>query len=772
MGQSALSESLRAVEAEIAAGHPDRALVLCQDVQTRYPRALPVQRVLGEVYLALRKPREALGALDRALAGNPEDARACCARALVHQIHGDSLAALAWYRRACDISPDDQVLRSAYHEMAAHLHQPSYQPTRMGLARLYLRGDLFPHAIREWQALLADQPDSLEAQVGLAETLWRARRTQEAAERSRRILGNAPSCVKALLFLAATEYDAGRADEARALLRRVAELDPEQKLAQALFADRLAAGDSAFARVMFGDEGASAQQRARSTGALSGVLDARVAGSAGGSRPASRPLNPPSAPAPAPAPAVQPYPTGGPIPDGIAASAGRPSALPPDFRTIFAETEYMLWSRDEDAASTGKVPAFERSRVDPFARSTSFVPPVLREQGSSLEDTEARAAINWIHWLQAQGARARESLSGRPGTGPLPDAFAPPSPPTVQPTPSPSGRLTQVPPPMPPAPPAESEQEWAAHQTEPLAPPSSEALRAMFAELGPEATSRRVVEGELVSAVDTNTVDADVVEAEAAAPLRPSDASPAQPVEATPAPESAQSWTDAQAATSWPTQTPLPGDEEPPDEAEAAGDADDAGVREAEVPVLTLESLERSFADSGFSSYELKPGELAVLSSDSVAGNGWHVTDAPQPALSPETTGQSDTPAYEPEPDDAVASVAEDMAAFVTEPEPEPDAEPRPAADDYPGRLELARRRRGDGRLDEALNDYRVVLKNAPDLLNDVVSELQESLSAAPDHPEIHRLLGDARIRQGDYLSALESYNRAVALTQTETQGS
>ena len=76
------------------------------------------------------------------------------------------------------------------------------------------------------------------------------------------------------------------------------------------------------------------------------------------------------------------------------------------------------------------------------------------------------------------------------------------------------------------------------------------------------------------------------------------------------------------------------------------------------------------------------------------------------------------------------------------------------------------------GVFDEALNDYRVVLKNAPDLLNDVVSELQESLSAAPDHPEIHRLLGDARIRQGDYLSALESYNRAVALTQTETQGS
>ncbi|MBF6591734.1 MAG: tetratricopeptide repeat protein, partial [Ktedonobacterales bacterium] len=140
--RTALSEDLRRVEAQIAAGHPDLALALCQEVQSHYPRALAVHRVLGEVYLALRKPREALGALDRALDGDPEDARACCARAIVHQMHGDSLAALAWYRRACDIRPDDTVLRSTYAELAAHLGQPPYSPTPVGLARLYLRGGL------------------------------------------------------------------------------------------------------------------------------------------------------------------------------------------------------------------------------------------------------------------------------------------------------------------------------------------------------------------------------------------------------------------------------------------------------------------------------------------------------------------------------------------------------------------------------------------------------------------------------------------------------
>jgi tetratricopeptide (TPR) repeat protein len=86
----------------------------------------------------------------------------------------------------------------------------------------------------------------------------------------------------------------------------------------------------------------------------------------------------------------------------------------------------------------------------------------------------------------------------------------------------------------------------------------------------------------------------------------------------------------------------------------------------------------------------------------------------------------------------------------------------------YPERLERARQRRSAGQIDQALNDYRLVLKNAPELLPDVMSDLNESLEEAPDHPELHRLLGDAYIRQGNYLQALEAYNRAVALTQAQ----
>lgn len=714
MGQTGLRESLRAVEAEIAAGRAEQALARIQDVQTRYPRALPVQRVLGEVYLAMRKSREALGALDRTLAGNPEDARACCARSIVNQIQGDTLAALAWYRRACDISPTDKMLRAAYRELASHLGQPPYAPSRMGLARLYLRGDLFAHAIREFETLIVEQPDALEAQVGLVESLWRAGQLARATEWRQRILANAPSCVKALLIGAVIELDAGRQEEAERLVRRVAELDPDQSIAQSLFEDRLAGGDRALRRLLFGEEAAPTDQAAPQAMGRPSVRSLPLGGAP--AEPATERLTtPPMSPGT------------GPLTQSTHTTAARGSALPPDFHTIFAETEYMLWGRDEAGGEAAMSGFQDRPRTDTFAHSAVVVPPVLREQGGSFEDTEARAALNWIHWLQAQGARPRDGRPTRPGTGPLAGPIvtgALPSrqQPAVQQAPwgGQTGPLV-----LPPV------------QTGPLPPPTPEALRQMFAELAPETVSRRVVEGDLVASSDT--------------------------VDAAPAP----AWSDMLASEAgWTMSDDLPNSmRDLPASALDGDDADEdgranghlAGVagedRETHQTPRTIEALEQSFAESGFSSIDLRPGELAALADQSQAGSDG------QAALPHVFSGPLVS---------AGVSWREPVVELEPEPEPEPvDEQPEPG--DYPGRLERARGRRAQGRLDDALGEYRVILKNAPDLLAEVVSELQESMMAAPDNPEVHRLLGDARIREGDYLSALESYNRAVALTQAQS---
>src|SRR5215831_16274747 len=351
MTQMSLGESLRTIETEIAAGRAESALAQCQEAQTQYPRALSVQRVLGETYLSLRKPREALAALERVLAGDPEDARALCARALVYQMHGDSQAALQWYRRACDVRPEDQVLRSTYSELANRLGQSAYQPTRVGLARLYLRNDLFAHALREWESLAQETPDLLEVQVGLAETLWRAERSDEAQALCERILANAPTCLKALLLLAAIHYDAGRDDDALRLALRARDLDPELRIGHALFSDRLTAGDAGL-RALLNGEKTERAQRSRPlvnsrplSGSSAGREKSQVA-----SHVAARPLS----------------------------SLDLGVKVPEEFQGLFSETEFMLWGPDDETRTRMATQALEATdkypRVKPPPKQPAAEP--------------------------------------------------------------------------------------------------------------------------------------------------------------------------------------------------------------------------------------------------------------------------------------------------------------------------------------------------------------------------------------------------------------
>ncbi|MBC7260938.1 MAG: hypothetical protein H5T63_02905, partial [Chloroflexi bacterium] len=71
-----------------------------------------------------------------------------------------------------------------------------------------------------------------------AETLWRDGRREEAAAMAREILQICPDCLKAILILGKVLLEKGRQDEAWAVLANVRYLDPENKLAQALFGEQ------------------------------------------------------------------------------------------------------------------------------------------------------------------------------------------------------------------------------------------------------------------------------------------------------------------------------------------------------------------------------------------------------------------------------------------------------------------------------------------------------------------------------------------------------
>jgi tetratricopeptide (TPR) repeat protein len=744
MERTTLTERLRRVEAEIAAGRPEQALAYCQELQAAYPRALRVQRVLGEIYLALRRPREALAALDRTLAGDPEDVRACCARALVHQMHGDDTAALAWYRRACDLRPDDQALRSTYRDLARRLREPSYRPSRAGLARLYLRGDLFAHAIREWEQLVNESPDMLDAQVGLAETLWLAGHTRVAEERCLRILANAPSCVKAMLILMALSLADGDMDSARAHLQRTLQLDPDMTIAQVFFADALASGDPVLTPLLRADGGAEGSDQTMK-------LSRQTAGFAqsapiSGQRNLSRPLVT-SAPATSGPVFGASQPTSQPLPPPPRPDVPVPSQ-PTQVTRAFKETAFMIWAQDEDSQ-----PRLAAQQADAANDADARAPSELANLDGAADDDEARRALNWYNWLQSQGAVALGAASapGMPVTPAPPvakgptiplsgldaPADAPVAPPSVANGHSAAAsggagggpRFTMPIPPaqppdplFPPAPPVtqpelqpqpEPQGEDEEQATIPL--PSSQALRTMFAELGGNTSSQPVVEAGsgVTSAPASGTPDMP-------------EATYDEYVEADDAPAIRRDNFVADGDDHDDNQYDDNGDDQPPE-------------------AQTLEDLERQFSASGFTHIETRHGLLAELDRGQQAGD---VATPPEPP-----------PDAEPARDEPSSSDAPVRVPVVSGPDPR----------DYPARLTHARQRRDGGQLDEALSEYRVLIKNAPDLLPDVLDDLYASLAELPDHPNLHSVLGDALVCQGEYEKALESYNKAMELAQARS---
>ncbi len=70
------------------------------------------------------------------------------------------------------------------------------------------------------------------------------------------------------------------------------------------------------------------------------------------------------------------------------------------------------------------------------------------------------------------------------------------------------------------------------------------------------------------------------------------------------------------------------------------------------------------------------------------------------------------------------------------------------------------------GAYDDAMPEYRIIIRNAPELLDEVISNLRALLKLAPKYSAGYRVLGDAYMRQGEYLQAMEAYNKAPTMAR------
>jgi tetratricopeptide (TPR) repeat protein len=70
------------------------------------------------------------------------------------------------------------------------------------------------------------------------------------------------------------------------------------------------------------------------------------------------------------------------------------------------------------------------------------------------------------------------------------------------------------------------------------------------------------------------------------------------------------------------------------------------------------------------------------------------------------------------------------------------------------------------GAYDDAMAEYRTIIRNAPDLLSEVISNVRALLKLSPRYSAGFRVLGDAYMRQGEYLQAMDAYNKALTIAK------
>jgi tetratricopeptide (TPR) repeat protein len=239
MAQITLRDYLQETEDAIANTRIDDALAHCQQILASFPESLEAQRLLGEIYLAQGHLEEAQQTFDWVLTNDPENIIVYCDRALISERSSDYDTALDCYQQAYELSRGNSDIRNQFNKLNAKVGQQGFMFSRAGLARLYMRGDLLPQAIQEWETVLAGNPDRLDARTGLLEAYWREHLYDRVEYMATQILQDVPGCLKALLLLAYVSSIRSM-QQAQEYLKKAEALDPDLIMAQDLFADLIA----------------------------------------------------------------------------------------------------------------------------------------------------------------------------------------------------------------------------------------------------------------------------------------------------------------------------------------------------------------------------------------------------------------------------------------------------------------------------------------------------------------------------------------------------
>ena len=220
----------REIERLVEQAHIDEAIAHCHHILKTFPKHLETYRHLGKAYLEAKRYGEAVDIFGRVLMAVPGDFVAHVGLSIINDEENKLDDAIWHMERAFEAQPSNAAIQGELQRLYGRrdgMEPPKIRMTRGALAHMYVQGELYPQAIAEIRAVLAQDPQRSDMQSLLAYSYFMAGQKSDASDICDQLLKRYPYCYDAnrikVELLPAT---AGATESTQVYRMRLGELDP------------------------------------------------------------------------------------------------------------------------------------------------------------------------------------------------------------------------------------------------------------------------------------------------------------------------------------------------------------------------------------------------------------------------------------------------------------------------------------------------------------------------------------------------------------------
>jgi len=217
------------IENLINRGESEEAIAHCKYILKLFPKQIDTYRLLGKAYLENQRYTEASDILKRVLSVIPDDFISQIGLSIIREDEGNLDAAIWHMERAFEVQPSNAAIQEELRRLYGKrdgLQPHRVRLTRGALVRMYAKGELYPQAIAEARAALAEDPQRTDLMIILARCYFNSGQEVEATEVCSRLLSKLPFCYEANRILSLILPKTSKSEDAKIYQQRVNALDP------------------------------------------------------------------------------------------------------------------------------------------------------------------------------------------------------------------------------------------------------------------------------------------------------------------------------------------------------------------------------------------------------------------------------------------------------------------------------------------------------------------------------------------------------------------